>query len=84
MDHLHSPFPYLAIAAGISPGALPNIISGFIGAIAAHIIRRLAGDEWWFENRMILGVGIATGTAIAVTLAVAISMITSALGALPF
>jgi len=86
LDYLHSPIPYLAIAAGITmgPGGVPFMITGLIGALVAHMIRRFTGDEWWYENRMIIGAGAAAGTAISVTMAVAISMIANSIWNLPF
>ena len=83
LDRLHSPLPYLAIAAGLFPQNVPFIIAGFIGAIIAHLIHRQMGDEWWYENRNILWAGAATGTALAVTMAVAISMIINSVWYLP-
>jgi hypothetical protein len=83
LDRFHSPLPYLAIAAGLFPQNVPFIIAGFIGAIIAHLIHRQMGDEWWYENRNILWAGAATGTALAVTMAVAISMIINSVWYLP-
>jgi len=77
------PIPYIAIASGIGFN-LPQMISALIGSIFAHMIRRRVGDEWWYENRYTLGAGVATGTALAVTMAVALSLITSSVWALPF
>ena len=89
LDLAHSPIPYIAIAAGIGGAyvfgsGLPSLITAFIGAVSAHIIRLKVGSEWWYENRYTVGAGITTGTAIAVTMAVAISMIVNAVWVLPF
>jgi len=83
LDLAHSPIPYIAIAGGIGFG-LPNMITALIGSIFAHIIRLKVGDEWWYENRYTIGAGVATGTAIAVTMAVAISLIINSVWVLPF
>ena len=83
LDIIHSPIPYIAIAGGIGLD-LPNLITGLIGSVFAHMIRVRMGDEWWYENRYTIGAGIATGTAIAVTIAVAAAMIMNSIWVLPF
>jgi len=74
LDFLHSPIPYIAIAAGLNTWT-PVASTMLIGGILAKIIQHIMGDAWWHENRRILAAGLAIGEGVALGVSVSLSMI---------
>ncbi|MEM2560999.1 MAG: OPT/YSL family transporter [Candidatus Bathyarchaeia archaeon] len=83
LDYIRSPISFIAIGAGMN-SITPGVLTWLIGGIIAYIIRRRVGEKWWNEYKMVLAGGLVVGEGLAVTLAVAFSLIAVSIWGLPY
>ena len=79
----HLPLSLMGLALGPTL-PIPFTVSYMIGAIAAKLMERRMGKEWFQTNRTIIVAGIFTGVGLTVALSTAIALIARSMWALPY
>jgi len=81
---LHSPIPFVAIAAGLStipPGPVSMLIGAILGKVLCSIFK--LSEEWWNKNKTMIAAGIVLGESVASALGLSIAIIINSIWVLP-
>ena len=79
----HLPLSLMGLALGPTV-PIPYTVSYMIGAIAAKLVERRMGKEWFQANRTVIVAGIFTGVGLTVAFSTAIALIASSMWAMPY
>lgn len=79
----HLPLSLMGLALGPTL-PIPYTVSYMIGAVAAKLIERRMGKEWFAANRTVMVAGIFTGEGLIVALSTAIALIARSMWAMPY
>ena len=79
----HLPLSLMGLALGPTL-PIPYTLSYMIGAIAAKLVERRMGKEWFQTNRSVIVAGIFTGVGLTVAFSTAIALIASSMWAMPY
>ena len=82
-DITHLPISVMGLAIGFS-SPTPTALSLLIGGIVGKVMERQLGKKWWAAHKSVIVGGLLLGEGVAVSLYSAISIIRTALWALPF
>ncbi len=63
---------------------IPFTVSYVIGAIAAKVVEKRMGKEWFQTNRTVIVAGIFTGVGLTVAMSTAIALIVRSMWAMPY
>ncbi len=82
-EYLKIPFSLIGFLIGTS-SPLPTSVTAILGAIFGVALRRIKGENWYKENKSVIGAGLFLGSSLAITIGVASAMILKGGWSLPY
>ena len=80
---LHLPFSVMGFAIGAT-SFIGGVTTALLGAVAGLVLQRIAGREWWDQNKGVIAAGLTLGEGVVVAIATAIAIIQKSIWVLPF